>query len=192
MQTRAELDAAVREYLEKPNLSDTAMTAFISAVEGVLNRELREHPRNFKRGTWEAEDSTGLIPLPADMAGLERVMDEQGVVFEQYPVMAPPTERGFVQRGTILEILPAPEVGDIIRVDYFAYLPHLAYSTSTNWVLEHHWDVYLYGCLREAAVFYREDQRLMQWQAEFAVRVDNLKVQGWNQNIAQAPRVRRG
>jgi hypothetical protein len=190
MKTRADLDAAVRDYLEKPNLSDAAMTAFISSTEGVLNRELREHPRNFKRATWTAEDSTGLIPIPADMAGLERVMDAAGDVFEQYPAMTPPITRGFVQRGTVLEITPTPEVGGVIRLDYFAYLPHLEFGVSSNWVLEYHWDVYFYGCLREGAVFYREDQRLQLWQAEFARRVEDLKAQGWNQNIAQAPRTR--
>jgi hypothetical protein len=190
MKTRADLEAAVRDYLEKPNLSDAAMTAFISSTEGVLNRELREHPRNFKRATWVAEDNTGLIPIPADMAGLERVMDAHNAIYEQYPATIPPRLRGFIQRGTILELHPAPDTGSEIRMDYVAYLPTLGFANSSNWVLEHHWDVYFYGCLREAAVYYREDQRLQLWEGEFAKRVADLKAQGWNQNIAQAPRIR--
>jgi hypothetical protein len=192
MKTRADLDAAVRDYLERPNLADTSMAAFAASVEGVLNRELRDHPRNFRRGEWTAEDNTGLIPIPGDMASLQRVMDAKGDLFEQYPASIPPEYRGYINRGTVLQIAPAPAVGDVVRFDYIGYLPALEFDISTNWVLEHHFDVYLYGCLREAAVFYRETQNLALWNTEFVRRVEALRIQGWNQNMANAPKVRHG
>lgn len=192
MKTRADLDVAVRDYLERPNLSDTSMAAFVAAAEGVLNRELKEHPRNFRRGEWAAEDDTGLIPIPSDMASLQRVMDAKGELFEQYPASRPQKSRGYINRGTVLQLFPAPAVGEIVCLDYIGYLPPLERPDNTNWVLEHHTDVYLYGCLREAAVYYRESQNLALWDKEFVRRVESLRLQGWNQNVAQAPKVRHG
>jgi len=190
---RGEIASAVRAYLERANLASTDVGYFISVTEGILNRELAEHPRSHTRLDYTVLDDTGLIPVPDDMASLKRVVNAEGDILEQYPLDAPPDATdglGYVSRGTYLEIFPTPAVDDVISLDYVAYLEPLVDDADTNWVSTYHPDVYLYGCLAEAAVFYREDERLAQWRQDFYAKLQSLKDQGWNQNVAQGVRSR--
>ena len=194
---KAELVAAVKLYANRPNLDDKEVNLLIQTVEGELNKELREHPRNVKRASVPMPENNGILPLPDDMAGLIRVFDDDGV-YEQYPVVAAPgtedcssyNDRGYINRGTVLELFPHPETGAIVYADYHAYLDPLVGSTDVNWLSIYHGDVYLYGCLREIAVYVKDDARLKAWRGEFDRRVDALRQQGWNQNFAAASRVR--
>jgi hypothetical protein len=191
--TKDEIASAVRAYLERANLASTDVGYFVSVTEGVLNRELAEHPRNHVRLDYTVLDDTGLIPIPGDMAALKRVVSAEGDVLEQYPLDAPPdadTGHGYVPRGTYLEIFPTPAVDDVLHIDYVAYLTPLVDPSDTNWISTHHPDVYVYGCLAEAAVFYREDERLALWRQDFYSKLQSLKDQGWNQNAAQGVRSR--
>ena len=189
---KAELVKAVRLYANRPNLEDEEVDLLIQTVEGELNKELREHPRNVKRASVPMPENNGILPLPDDLAGLIRVFDDAGI-YEQYPISAPPdTEycRGYINRGMVLELFPHPETGATVYADYHAYLDPLVGSTDINWLSIYHSDVYLYGCLREIAVYVKDDARLKAWRGEFDRRVDALRQQGWNQNFAAASRVR--
>jgi len=194
---KAELVAAVKLYANRPNLEDAEVDLLIQTVEGELNKELREHPRNVRRASISMPGPDGILPLPDDLAGLIRVFDDAGV-YDQYPVAAAPgtedcssyNDRGYINRGTALELFPHPEAGATVHADYHAYLNPLVGGTDVNWLSTYHGDVYLYGCLREIAVYVKDDARLKAWRGEFNRRLDALKMQGWNQNIAAAPRVR--
>ena len=188
---KAELVAAVKLYANRPNLKDEEVDLLIQTVEGELNKELREHPRNVKRASVSMPGADGILPLPDDMAGLIRVFDDAGV-YDQYPVSAAPENdyRGYINRGTVLELFPHPEIDATVCADYHAYLDPLVGGTDTNWLSTYHGDVYLYGCLREIAVYVKDDARLQAWREEFDRRLGALKMQGWNQNVAAAPRMR--
>ena len=194
---KAELVKAVRLYANRPNLEDEEVDLLIQTVEGELNKELREHPRNVKRASIPMPGPDGILPLPDDLVGLIRVFDNAGV-YEQYPIIAATgtddcgvsIDRGYISRGTVLELFPHPEAGATVYADYHAYLNPLVGGTDINWLSVYHSDVYLYGCLREIAVYVKDDERLKAWRGEFNRRLDALKQQGWNQNIAASPMVR--
>jgi len=188
---KAELVKAVRLYANRPNLENEEVDLLIQTVEGELNKELREHPRNVKRASVPMPGTDGILPLPDDLASLIRVFDDAGV-YDQYPISAAPGTdcRGYINRGMVLELFPRPGVGATVYADYHAYLNPLVGEDDVNWLSIYHSDVYLYGCLREIAVYVKDDARLQAWRGEFDRRVNALKLQGWNQNIAAAPRVR--
>jgi len=188
--TRTEVISAVKNYLNRPAMPDEDVGLLIATLEGELNRELREHPRSEKRASLAMPDTTGILPLPDDIAQLLRVYDAGGN-YPRWPIDLPPgNNRGFLDRGSVLELIPHPAVSQTIYMDYHAYLNPLEGPEDRNWVSNYHSDIYLYGCLKEAAVFLKDDPRLAGWQVEFTRRLESLQLQGWNQNLGVAPKVR--
>ena len=187
--TRDQLLAAVRVYSNRPNLPLSDFLIMLQTVEGKLNKELRDHPRNIRREAIEMPDDSGLLPLPDDLARIISVFDDTGT-YRQYPPSVPPEdmERGYIQRGDVLQLTPVPAAGAEIGLDYHAYLSSLTNAESENWLSRYHADVYLYACLIEVAVYVKDDARLQAWQQEFLLRLSALKVQGWDQNVASSPR----
>jgi hypothetical protein len=193
---RTELIAAVRSYLNRPDLPSPDITTMIQAVEGEFNRELREHPRNIRRTTFTlAATNEGLLSMPYDLASLINLRDDNGNL-SQYPaddrVGAENNGHAFIMRGMVAELFPAPTVDTTYTLDYVAFLRPLEGDFDSNWVSTYYADLYLYGTLKEAAVYLKDDPRLATWQQEFLRRLDGVKGQGWNQNISTAPRVRLG
>ncbi len=195
---RDDLATAVRRYLNRPNLPDTDITTMIGAVEGEFNRELRDHPRNARRTEYTIptedesgtpyEENTPILPLPVDLASLVSVFDSTGT-YTQFPPLAVPA-RGYIERGDCLHIYPTPARGTIFSMDYVAFLRPLQAALDSNWISDYFSDLYLYGILKESAVYLKNDQRLNMWQQEFLRRLEGVRVQGWNQNIAASPRMR--
>ena len=186
---KAELTQAIKDYLNRPTMADSVVSLFIANVEGELNRALSEHPRNIKRTTYTQAADTPLLPFPADLIQLISLWTDR-IPWRQYP---PDTrgriDRGWIARGMCAELFPVPTVDTQFRLDYHAAIKPLVQTVDDNWVSLYFPDVYLYGCLKEAAVYLKDDARLAAWTNEFMTRVGALVGQGWNQNIATAPRL---
>jgi hypothetical protein len=193
---RTDLVAAVRSYLNRPNLPTSDITTMISSVEGELNRILREHPRNIRRTTFTLlATNDGLLTMPFDLMQLIELRDANGNL-SQFP----PDDRAgaenhghaFIMRGMVAELFPAPVEDTTYTLDYVAALRPLQGDFDSNWVSTYFSDLYLYGVLKEAAVYLKDDVRLAAWQQEFTRRAEGVVGQGWNQGISSAPRIRVG
>ncbi|EFK97459.1 hypothetical protein LDC_0503, partial [sediment metagenome] len=81
-----ELAEYVRDYRDQDanTLTDAACVQFVKAVEGAINRALRDHPRMRVRRSWALGSGDNVIPVPADMLSLLDVKIE-GVRLDQYP-----------------------------------------------------------------------------------------------------------
>jgi hypothetical protein len=189
----SELFSAVKTYLARPNLPEGDFTAILAGFEGDLQRVLRAHDRNIVRGQFTQVAGDPFIPLPVNFVGIVGLYIN-GVAVPQFPadMREDAAAGGYIQKGACLELFPTPTEDTVLRMDYYGVLPPLvpAESVSTNWVLTLYPDVYLYGCLREAAVYLRDDERLGQWAAELDRRMQALSMTGWAQGVATAPRVR--
>lgn len=188
--TKTDLINAVRDYLNRPNLSDATINSWFSIVNGELNVALREHPRNMVRANFTQPAGSSLLPLPENVIGITRLVSGN-TPWTQFPTsaMADADAAGnaFIERGTCLELYPAPAADTEFYLDYYAAITPFTDDYSSNWVSLYFPDVYLYGALKEAAVWLKDDQRLALWQQEFRRRLDDLAAQGWNQNVAAAP-----
>jgi hypothetical protein len=179
-------------------LPDEDINLFIANTEGHLNRAFAKHPRNLVRTDYtiptEDEqgnpltDTTPLLPLPTDIASLVSVW-QGDTKLEQFPPTAPPA-CGFVDRGTCLHIYPTPARGTQFFMDYRAFLAPLVNVEDKNWVSSYFSDVYVYGALKESAVYLKSDTRLPLWTQEFMQRVAEVQHQGWEQNLASSPKIR--
>lgn len=192
---RGEIFTAVRDYLNRPNLPDDSMVVMMSNAESEMRTFLREHPSNIRRTSMIQPENNAILPLPFDMAQMILLRDSVGT-WRQYPAdgrdEAAAVGRAYIMRGDCAELFPAQGVETEFFLDYNAHLTTLAGNASTNWVSTYHPDLYLYGMLKEAAVFLKDDQRLASWNQEFMRRIDNVAGQGWNRNISTAPRIRFG
>ena len=182
--------AAVQLYLDNTDLPVTSIEAMIALVEGELNRELNEHPRNrtSEQATITAPVSAN-IPLPDDLLQLIRVVGPDDTIYEQYSPRSEPA-LGYIDRGTYITVYPTPVEDDVFTFEYYAALPDLDAGDATNWVSTYHPDVYVYGVLKESAIFLADRDRLPQWQEQYQMKLRQLKVQGWDQNVAVAPGTR--
>lgn len=193
---RTELVTAVRSYLNRPDLPATDITTMIQSVEGELNRALREHPRNIRRTTFTLPAANdGLLSMPYDMMQLINLRDGNGNLSEFPPDArdaATANGHAFIMRGMVAELFPAPIVDTQYTLDYYAALRPLAGDFDSNWVSNYFGDLYLYGVLKESAVYLKNDARLQLWQQEFLRRLDGVVGQGWGQNVSTIPRIRVG
>lgn len=193
---RIELVEAVRSYLNRPSLPAADINVMIQAVEGEFNRSLREHPRNIRRTAFTlSATNSGLLSMPYDLMQLINLRDANGNL-SQFP----PDDRegatnnghAFIMRGMVAELFPAPTVDTDYTLDYVAAIRPLQGDFDSNWVSTYYADLYLYGTLKEAAVYLKDDARLGPWQQEFLRRLDGVAGQGWNQNVSTTPRMRLG
>jgi hypothetical protein len=59
---------------------------------------------------------------------------------------------------------------------YYATIPALSVSNTTNWLLTDSPDLYLYGALLQAAPYLQDDQRISTWGTLYERCLNDLKV----------------
>lgn len=77
-------------------------------------------------------------------------------------------EGGFIQFG------PTPDAAYTVNVDYFTRFGALA-SSSTNWLLTNHPNVYLSACLAQGCLFTMNQEGAAQWNAIYRSEVADLQ-----------------
>lgn len=192
---RGEIVAAAKSYLNRPNLPDADLNMMIATVEGELNRILREHPRSIRRTSFTQAANNAILPLPVDMMAVIQLRLGT-TTYNQYGYdqreLAQSDGNAYIMRGDCAELFPTPGEDSLFYLDYHGAIRALAGNTDTNWVSVYYPDLYLYGVLKEAAVYLKDDQRLANWQNEFTRRSDSVVGQGWAQEVSTTPRIRLG
>lgn len=72
---------------------------------------------------------------------------------------------------------------------YWAAVPSLSDSASTNWLLTREPGLYLYGALIEASPYLADDTRTLVWAAQFKSIMDGLSAQDASDRYGNAPRM---
>ena len=180
-----ELVAAVQDYLVQDDISSTNVDTFIELCEAKLNRELR-HTLMTQTHT-DTLTTTGKLVMPADFIELVShiVTATPSITPEYYP----PNELALMQANMTpsrpvyytlntelsgtdpyieMSFAPLPSESFTYNMKYIADLPSLSSGQTTNWLVSRYPDVYLYGCLLEAAPFLVDDARIQTWGAMFA------------------------
>ena len=83
--------------------------------------------------------------------------------------------RDYGQPGQI-GLEPTPDAY-VARLVYERTITSLSTSTTINWLLTSHPDIYLYATLCEAAPYLKDDNRLQMWQMLLAERLEELHSQ---------------
>jgi hypothetical protein len=168
--TFAELKTAVENWLDH-QLFTASVPEFIALFESCANRRLRV--RQMETST-DLTPSSGAATLPSDYLAWRRLTSTGADRIEleyvhpsylqaAYPSSPTDVPRIFTIEGGTLKIRPVDDTG--LEFDYYARIPALSDSATTNWLLTAHPDVYLFGALVEAEMFGVNDERMPLWKA---------------------------
>lgn len=163
LSTRDGLKTAIADWLERGDTA-AAIDDWIALAESRMNRELRVNDM-IERS--EAAISDGFSAIPSDMVA-PRSMRLADSPFTQLQFVTPEqmawvkqaeptgTPGYYAQVGNEFEYGPAPTASVDVVLSYYARVPALTASNSTNWLLTKHPDAYLRGALLEAYLYYRD------------------------------------
>jgi hypothetical protein len=184
--TYAELQTAVGNWLDRTDLGDR-IPEFIAMAEAEFNRRLRTLDML-------TEDTAFSIAsqredLPADYLGAKRFYLDRSPVVELTNI-SPDRLSDYRQRfgssgipvyysviGSSFEFLPTPSGTYTGVLLYYARIPALTNSNTTNWLLTSHPDLYMYGALKAAEPYVHNDQRLPVWLAQHEAAIRQLETQ---------------
>lgn len=179
----ATLQTAIADFLNRDDLASVIPT-FIRLAESRIDRDLR-HWRMEKRSLADLDAQYSAIP--ADLLQPIRIQILDGATGEISPVSTAqmlqmrgdredqagrPVHYALTSGG--LELFPTPDGTYSTSLVYYARVPALSVSNTTNWLLTEAPDVYLYGALVHTAPYLKDDARIQVWEALFAQGVDRL------------------
>ena len=181
--TYAELKTNIADFLNRDDRTSVSST-FVSLAEADLNRQIR-HWRQEKRST--ASIDTQYSAIPADMLEVIRFYITSG---DTRPLelisQAEMLDRKFRNLNTSgqpayyavtageLEVYPVPDGTYTSELYYFGKTDALSDSNTSNWILEHYPDAYLYGSLIHSAPYLKDDARIQVWAALYQNAIDAI------------------
>lgn len=184
LNTYALLQDSIADWLNRvgsPDIADRAPD-FIALAEARFNRDLRVRQMITRAADLETTD--GAFELPDDwletkklaimwggkLRKLDPVSEDQADTINRgaepliglpSPWLAGPT--AFSLNGNSVELVPKPSEDIPVYLDYYAAVPALSDSATSNWLLAKWPDMYLYGSLVHSAPYLRDDSRVATW-----------------------------
>jgi hypothetical protein len=165
------LIAEVAEWLDRDDVTSRIPT-FVLMAEAFFNNELRT-PQMEQSKTFSVSDED--TPLPTDYLALRAIYQE---TIPDNPLRAmspdalrqeyrgqPGTPTSYSIVGGVIRVGPVPETELIFTMDYFARVQSLSATAPSNWLLESHPDLYLFGTLYFAEAYLDNPTRATQWQS---------------------------
>jgi len=171
--TYAELKTSIANWLDREDLTDV-IPDFIALAE-------TRHKRDFKirrmetRVTANTISGTEYYSLPDNYIAMRNIKlnsDPKTPLEYLTPEIMDRLQAGsstgmpkaYSIKGNDIQIRPLPDGVYEIEVSYYKTFTPLSDSNTTNDMLTHHPDVYLYGALAEAEPYLMNDKRIITWQ----------------------------
>lgn len=156
----SDLVAKVAKWLDRDDLTPQ-IPDFLALLEARINRLLRTVNQE-KRATWAVASS--IFPLPDDFRQMRslgvlgtpnRPLDQISPVDTAGKFPGGPPSAYWVEGRTLIIV---PGISDPISLTalYYTRLPALTADAPTNWLLDEHPDIYLWGTLQQAATYIRD------------------------------------
>lgn len=187
--TYAELKTAVSDFLNRDDLASTTGT-FIALGEADIQRKIR-HWRQEKRATAEIDTQYSAIPADfletirfyvtsGDTKPLELISQSELLERKRRDLNTSGSPSFYALTAGELEVFPVPDGTYSTELYYYARVPALSDSVTTNWLLEYFPDVYLYSALMHSAPYLKDDDRLQVWASLYQSAVDAVNLSGEN------------
>ena len=175
--TFTELKSNIADWLNRSDLTSVIPT-FITLAEARLNRQLRT-TNQYTRATVSSSDQ--YLSMPTDFLEMRHIRitspKERDLVEIAAHQINEYTDTDFLASladsypryyvyGQSLRIIPTPAESITYEMMYYAKVPALSASNTSNWVSTSHPDAYLYYSLLQASPYLGEDERIAIWQAQ--------------------------
>ena len=184
--TYAELKTAIADYLNRSDLTSTIDT-FIDQSEAEMNRKLR-HKKMIKRAT--ATCDSQYLAVPTDW--LEAINVE--ITSNDFsPLMQMSIESLDVYRKSInnrsgqpvyfalvddsIEVCPNPDGDYELQLTYYASIPALSDSNTTNWVSTYYPDLYLNMTLFQGSMYLMDDDRAKSFKGLYESIFEEMRME---------------
>lgn len=167
-----DLLASVASWMNRTDLT-TVIPDFVAIAEGRIANDLRIR-QQLTSSTLTTVAGTQTVTLPTDYLEFENVsiagtpdtncqVSTKEHLDANYPAGgAQGRPIVFTIVGNVICFGPTPDAVYTVNVDYYGRFDPLA-TTPTNGLLTYQPNLYLYACLREAALFVRDDERAAHW-----------------------------
>jgi hypothetical protein len=188
------LCTAIADTLNRADLT-TGIPNFVALATARIQRDMprSRHPSAITRA--QASVSFNYAPLPLDFIAVYQLLDQNTSLSIDY--MSPDQTREILSQGyngttsstkpvifytivgNTLRIIPAPGATAPTTLDlwYYATLPALNTSNTTNWVLTKYPDLYLYGSLVHSAPYLKADERIALWETSYQTILRDIEVE---------------
>ncbi len=180
--TYDELKDSVADFLNRSDLT-SVIPDFIKMAETDMNRKMR-HWRMENRATASVSGRFSVLPtdfletirlhLETDQRPIELVsyLEMQTLRENANDTVGKPTTYSITQ-GEI-ELFPTPDTTYDIELYYYAKIPSLSASQTTNNILTNFPDAYLYGSLIHSSPYLQEDVRMASWASLYQSAIDAI------------------
>ena len=187
LNTYTTLKASIANWLNRSDLTAEIQDDFIKLTEADLNSKLRVRSMIAQVNiTVNAET----VALPTDFLQIRNFYILSGQTKTPLVYTTPSsmdTTSGtsttgkpttFTILGDTLRFSPKPDATYTAVMNYFRKFPALSSTVSTNFILENHPAIYLYGSLFHAANFLGgiNPQQIQTWQQMFATALERLEL----------------
>jgi len=188
--TYAELQTATANWLDRTDLT-ARIPEFIELAEANFNRVIRQPDMIAKNDSFSIAGR--YTTLPTDTLEIVRiVVDLTPVIVLEYLTPEEISQRRIVMTSTgkpyyfttiggstnQLEVLPSPDSTYTSSIVYYTRIAALTDSATTNWLLDSHPDIYLFGTLVEAEPYLKNDERMPMWTSRLDKALNALGLQG--------------
>ena len=181
------LQTTIADFLNRDDLTSVIPT-FIQLAEAQMNRDLR-HWRMEVRASGQQSAGDAYMQIPADWLETIRFHITDGGTKPLDLISRKALEdkragnenmsgtpRYYTHADSQFELYPTPNADTNTELLYFAKIPSLSDSNTTNWLLEDAPDVYLYGALLHSAPYLSEDERVGVWAQLYGASVQRLNI----------------
>lgn len=196
--TYSDLKSTVVDFLDRTDLTSTVPT-FILLCEAKMRRALRGATVHADLDVSAAENA-----LPSDFQEAVALYHGGPTYYfpvellspgdlsaqqQKYPDAGVPRYGAIVNR--LLRLIPVPQETFTLGLDYYADLESLSDTTTSNWVLQEHPDLYLTGTLAEAEPYLKNDARVGLWREQFEAGLEQVRLKYERQSYgANSPALR--
>lgn len=173
----SELQTAIANWIDRDDLTDR-IKEFIALGEARIYRDLKIEAMN--KGDTIAIASNGSIALPSDYIHLRNATvllsggEGQALEYVTFDTLArkfPSSDTGiplYIARSTSgLTVGPLPDGTYNVTLRYYARLPALSDSNTTNWFTDNAPDILLWASLVESTAYTQDDERLPVWESKY-------------------------
>jgi hypothetical protein len=199
LSTYSGLKAAIADYLNRDDLT-SVIPGFITLAEAKFNRKLRTR-QMIKRATAVIDSQS--FAYPADwleakefilstnpITHMEFVTELKAKELQSTDIVSPGKPRYYTIIGSQIEVIGTPDTSYSGVLTYYAKIPALSDSNTSNWLLAYAPDLYLYGALLESAPYLKDDERLAIWGQMYIDSKADIELADQRASVSSTPVVR--
>jgi len=196
--TYATLKADVASYLARNDLSDS-IPVMVRLAEAMIKSDVRIMDM-VRQATLTVDDQRVAMP-DGFLSAISLYMDAQRkkldflTPYEFYNDNRTGTTGSpeiFTTEGSYFLFAPVTSVPVYAKLAYYQSYDALTSDGDTNYLLENHYDVYLFAVLAQAKAFIEDDEQAGKWAQAYTLSVDKLHTSDRRGRFSGAPMKRKG